>query len=68
MNMKEAFRFQNKLQSVLEETQRILDCDKNMMKVENTYLRKKVMQEAENETVADMPATDMYMQTHLVMG
>ena len=58
MNLKEAFRFQNKLQSVLEETQHILDCDKNVMKVENTYLRRKVMQEAENETVADMPATE----------
>ena len=58
MNLKEAFRFQNKLQSVLEETQHILDCDKNVMKVENTYLRRKVMQEAENETVEDMPATE----------
>ena len=45
MNLKEAFRFQNKLQSVLEETQHILDCDKNVMKVENTYLRRKVMQD-----------------------
>ena len=58
MNLKEAFRFQNKLQSILEETQRILGRELNVMKVENTYLRKKVMPEAENETVADMPATE----------
>ena len=58
MNLKEAFRFQNKLQSILEETQRILGREQNVMKVENTYLRKKVMPEAENETVADMPATE----------
>ncbi len=58
MNLKEAFRYQNKLQLLLEETQRILGCEKNVMKVENTYLRRKVMQEAENETVADMPSTE----------
>ena len=58
MNLKEAFRYQNKLHLLLEETQRILGCEKNVMKVENTYLRRKVMQEAENETVEDMPATE----------
>ena len=58
MNLKEAFRYQNKLQLLLEETQSILGCEKNVMKVENTYLRRKVMQEAENETVEDMPSTE----------
>lgn len=58
MNLKEAFRYQNRLQLLLEETQSILGCEKNVMKVENTYLRRKVMQEAENETVEDMPSTD----------
>ena len=58
MNLKEAFRYQNKLQLLLEETQRILGCEKNVMKVENTYLRRKVMQEAENETVEDMPSAE----------
>ena len=58
MNLKEAFRYQNKLQLLLEETQNILGCEKNVMKVENTYLRRKVMQEAENETVEDMPSTE----------
>ena len=51
MNLKEAFRYQNKLQSFLDEAQSILDRDANITKVENTYLRRKVMAEAEDETV-----------------
>lgn len=47
MNLKEAFRYQNKLQSLLDEAQGILDCDANVTKVANTYLRHKVMPEAE---------------------
>ena len=43
MNLKEAFRYQNKLQSLLDEAQGILDCDANVTKVANTYLRNKVM-------------------------
>ena len=52
MNLKEAFRYQNKLQSFLDEAQSILDRDANITKVENTYLRRKVMAEAEDEAVA----------------
>ena len=59
MNLKEAFRFQNKLNSLLAEAENVLERDTNVMKVENTYLRKKVMPEAENETVVDtMGASD----------
>ena len=54
MNLKEAFRYQNKLQSLLDEAQGILDCDSNVTKVANTYLRHKVMPEAEDETVMDL--------------
>ena len=46
MNLKEAFRYQNKLQSFMDEAQGILDRDANVTKVENTYLRHKVMAEA----------------------
>ena len=62
MNLKEAFRYQNKLQSLLEEAQNILDCDSNVPKVANTYLRHKVMAEAEDETVMDVPQTEYYEQ------
>lgn len=58
MNLKEAFRFQNKLQALLEETGRILENEQNVMKVENTHLRKKVMPEAENETISELPPTE----------
>ena len=58
MNLKEAFRYQNKLQSLLDEAQGILDCDANVTKVANTYLRHKVMPEAEDETVMDVSQTE----------
>ena len=58
MNMKEAFRFQNKLKTILEEAKFILGQDRNVTKTENTYLRKKVMPEAENETVVEAPSTE----------
>ncbi len=53
MNLKEAFRYQNKLQALLDEAQGILDCDSNVTNVANTYLRHKVMAEAEDKTILD---------------
>ena len=58
MNLKEAFRYQNKLQRLLEETESVLENDSNVTVVENTYLRKKVMPEAENETVQEQPESE----------
>lgn len=58
MNLKEAFRYQNKLQSLMDEAQRILDSDDNATKVESTYLRHKVMAEVEDETVLVVPETE----------
>ena len=60
MNLKEAFRYQNKLQSFLDEAQSILDRESNVTRVENTYLRHKVMAEAEDETVLAVPETEYY--------
>ena len=62
MNLKEAFRYQNKIQSFMDEAQSILDRDANVTKVENTYLRHKVMPEAEDETVLIAPETEYYEQ------
>ena len=62
MNLKEAFRYQNKLQSFMDEAQSILDRDANVTKVENTYLRHKVIAEAEDETVLVVPETEYYEQ------
>ena len=58
MNLKEAFRFQNKLGAWMDEAQGILSRDQNITKVQNTYLRKKVMAEAEDETTIDTPPTE----------
>ena len=66
MNLKEAFRFQNKLQSMMDEGQSILGSTANITTVQNTYLRKKVMTEAENETTIDAPATEYSEQITLV--
>lgn len=58
MNLKEAFRYQNKLQSFLDDAQSTLDRDSNVTRVENTYLRHKVMAEAEDEAVLAVPEKD----------
>lgn len=58
MNLKEAFRFQNKLQSMMDEAQTILGVNSNITKVQNTYLRHKVMAEVEDETTVDAPSTE----------
>ena len=65
MNLKEAFRYQNKLQSFVDEAQCILDCPANITKVETTYLRRKVMAEAEDETVLAAPETEYSEQITL---
>ena len=62
MNLKEAFRYQNRLQALLDEAQGILDQDANVTRVENTYLRRKVMPEAQDETVLVAPETEYYEQ------
>ena len=58
MNLKEAFRYQNKLQRLMEEAENILAREKNVTKVENTALRHKVNPDAEDETTLDMPDTE----------
>lgn len=62
MNLKEAFRFQNKLRRLMEEAEDILCQQPNIVKVETTYLRKKAMAEAENEVVIHEPATEFANQ------
>ena len=43
MNLKEAFRFQNKLQALMGEAQEILADERNITRIQNTHLRHKVM-------------------------
>lgn len=58
MNLKESFRYQNKFRQLIDEAEYILREQSNITKVKNTYLRKKVMPEAENETTYDVPNTE----------
>lgn len=58
MNLKEAFRYQNKLQRLMDEAESVLNRDRNVTKVENTALRHKVNPDAENETTLEMPDTE----------
>ena len=58
MNLKEAFRFQNKIQSLMNEAQNILNRDQNVTETKSTYLRSKVMEGAEDAVLVDIPATD----------
>ena len=61
MNLKETFRFQNKLQSMMADAQSILGNNGNngnITKVQNTYLRHKVMAEVEDEVTMEAPSTE----------
>ena len=59
MNMKEAFRFQNKLDSILTEAEDILKTDRNVMKQESHYLHSKVIPEVDDEVIEDRPDVDL---------
>lgn len=50
MNLKEAFRFQNKLQNLIDHTASTLKDENNVLRTKNTTLHKKVIPTAENET------------------
>ena len=60
MNLKEAFRYQNKIRSFMETAQNILDIDANITTVQNTYLRHKMMAEMEDETVTVVPDAEFH--------
>ena len=57
MNLKEAFRYQNKLQRMMEEAEDILRRERNVVKVEQTALLHKVHPEAADETPLESPDT-----------
>lgn len=62
MNLKEAFRYQNKLQQLMDEAQSILSRESNVTKVTNTTLRHKVNPDAEDEITVESPSTDFAEQ------
>ncbi len=58
MNLKEAFRYQNKIERLMGEAKDILSRERNVTKVENTSLRHKVNPDAEDETTLELPETE----------
>lgn len=58
MNLKEAFRYQNKLQSLMFEAQGILENDRNITQIKTTVFHKKVMPELENETTVEVAPSE----------
>ncbi len=67
MNLKDAFRFQNKLKMFIGECTEILNCERNVTKVKTTYLKKKVMADAEDETLIEKAESEYAEQiTELV--
>ena len=61
MNLKEAFRYQNKLQRLMEEAEDILHRERNVVKVEQTALLHKVNPDAADETTLE-PADTVYAE------
>ena len=58
MNLKEAFRAQNKLQALMEEAEAILSDNGNILKVTTTHLRSKVMPEAQDAVTVVPPPSE----------
>ena len=58
MNLKEAFRYQNKLKELISHASMELMDDRNVTIVENTHLRKKMWSEAEDEKIVQAPDTE----------
>ena len=53
MNLKDAFRTQNKLQLVMNEAIDILEEPRNILKIKTTHLRSRVMKEAQDGVVEE---------------
>ena len=68
MNLKEAFRFQNKLQGLMNEAQSILQNDRNITKTQTTVFHKKVMPELENEVTVDMAPSEYADRINEIMS
>ena len=58
MNLKEAFRYQNRIELLMGEAKEVLGRERNVTKVENTTLRHKVNPDVEDETAVEEPETE----------
>ena len=58
MNLKEAFRYQNRIQAHMDLAGEILSQKGNITRVENTHLRSRALPGARDETVLDAPGSE----------
>jgi len=58
MNLKEAFRYQNKIRSLMNEAHDILSKEKNVTRVEKTTLQSKVNPGSEDIVTVEIPDTE----------
>lgn len=65
-NLKEAFRFQDKLQTLMDQAQEILNDDQNLTRVEITYLCKKTKPDADDEIILNAAGSEYYDRIDLI--
>lgn len=67
MNLKEAFRFQNKLDELVSDAECVLSSQDNVTLTKRTYLYNKVDPKLENETITVIPDTEYYRElNHMI--
>ncbi len=66
MNLKDAFRAQNKLQALMDEARDILQDRDNILKVTTTHLRSQVMPEAQDAVTEDIAPSEYTEHISLV--
>ena len=68
MNLKDAFRVQNKLQSVMLQAMDILEDRQNILKVRTTHLRSKVMADNPDVVVEENASSEYAGHANEIVG
>ena len=68
MNLKEAFRYQNKLQEYMNQVKLILRKEENITESKTTVFRSKVDSQAQDEITTTVPDTDYADQINELVG
>ena len=68
MNLKDAFRVQNKLQSVMLQAMDILEDRQNILKVRTTHLRSKVMADDQDVVVEENASSEYAGHANEIVG
>ena len=68
MNLKEAFRYQNKLQEYMTQAKLILRKEENITETKTTVFRSKVDSQAQDEITTTVPDTEYASQINELVG